>query len=42
MSVLNNEKVQDALKAVLLRVLWWDLLLEMLHLNFAVRVKLIV
>ena len=39
MSVLDDEKYQDALKAVLFRVLWWDLLLEMLHLNFDVRVK---
>ena len=37
-SVFDKEKVQDALKAVLFRALWWDLLLEMLLLNFAVRV----
>jgi hypothetical protein len=39
MPVFDNEKVQDALKVVLFYVLCWDLLLEMLHLYFAVRVK---
>jgi hypothetical protein len=39
MSVFDNEEVHHALISVHFHVLWWDLLIEMMHLNSVVRVK---